>query len=59
MKTFRHASLLIKQHKWLLILLGVAFYSVAMTVSFPEFRLSLGTRHGVWSHKLLGLVRGL
>lgn len=41
--------------KWLMIVLGV----VLVTALIPDDTTSPGARHGVWSHRLLGMVRGL
>lgn len=49
----------LRRHKWTLIGLGIAFYTVAAALPLPEDLVSPGARHGVWSHRILGIVRGL
>ena len=41
--------------KWVLIIVGV----VLVTALIPDDPTSPGARHGVWSHRFLGMVRGL
>ncbi|WLH51227.1 hypothetical protein [Pseudomonas tolaasii] len=49
------AADVVRLRKWVLIIVGV----VLVTALIPDDPTSPGARHGVWSHRFLGMVRGL